>query len=86
MKKGSRRKQNHKRNRAKALVVPQGIKHKKGHKNPLFLGSLDQKALRSLANQVIGSALLQALDIDFVGIMAQVDVEQDKPKLPETIQ
>lgn len=81
MKKGQRRRISHKRNK---LVTPQGVKSKKKlRKNPAF-GLMDQKAMRQVVNQAIGSLLIGALDIDFIGILEKR--AEDEPKAPDTIQ
>jgi hypothetical protein len=83
MKKGSRRKGNKRHNRHHR--APQGVKAKRLRANPAF-GALDQKAMRKMLNQSIGTMLINALDIDFVGIMDKVEEEKRDKPITETIQ
>jgi hypothetical protein len=84
MKKGSRRKANKRRNRGH-FIAPKGVRPKKLRKNPLW-GATDQKALRKMVNQTIGMSLMAALDIDFLGIMEQIDEEKGGRPITETVQ
>lgn len=88
MKNGERRKANKRKNLAqRTFVAPQGVKQKGRHKNPAWLKPPDAKSLREMFNQAIGLTLLNALKIDFVGIMEkEAERAEREGSKPEKIQ